>query len=127
MYYGVKTGGGHSESGAAGRAPGSAPELDPRLAEHAKIGTLRERATNRPSPVPGHSARFATRATCASADAGLMCGSRPLADPVTASAGIGAFGVNTNGALSSLKALISFTSSSPPPASLNRSRGADDS
>ena len=35
-------------------------------------------------------------------------------DAVTASAGIGAFGVNTNGALSSLKALISFTSSRSP-------------
>ena len=59
--------------------------------------------------------------------AGLMCGSRPLDDAVTASAATGTFGVKINGALSSLKALISFTSSRFPSAPLNRSRGTDDS
>ena len=64
---------------------------------------------------------------CISALAGLMCGSRPDAEAVTASGGIGAFAVNTNGVLSSLKALISFTSSRLPCASLNWSKGTDDS
>src|ERR1019366_524987 len=45
---------------------------------------------------------LATRAACARAESGLMCGSRPLPDAVTASAGIGAFALNNNGALSSL-------------------------
>ena len=45
----------------------------------------------------------------------------------TASGGIGAFAENSNGALSSLKALISFTSSRSPCESLNWSRGTDDS
>src|SRR5579871_6491232 len=70
---------------------------------------------------------LATRVACTRAETGLMCGSRPLPEAVTASAGIGAFGVNISGALSSLKALINFTSSRFPLASLNRSSGTDDS
>ena len=68
---------------------------------------------------------FATRAAWRSALRGLMCGSNPDAEAVTASAGIGAFAVNTQRALSSsLKALISFTSSRLPLASLNWSSGS---
>ncbi len=55
-----------------------------------------------------------------------MCGSRPDDDAVTASGGIGAFALNSNGVLSSLKAFISFTSSSSPFASLNWSSGIED-
>src|SRR5438128_8484063 len=68
---------------------------------------------------------LATRAAWTSAFAGLMCGSRPDDDAVTASGGIGAFALNSNSVLSSLKAFISFTSSSSPFASLNWSSGID--
>src|ERR1051325_7599564 len=70
---------------------------------------------------------FATLAACMSALAGLICGSRPEADPVTASAGIGALGVNTRGVLSLFRALIAFTSWRSPFASLNWPGGIDDS
>ena len=70
---------------------------------------------------------LATRGAWARAKSGLMCGSSPEPEPVTASAGIGAFAVNTSGALSLLKALISLTSSRAPLASLNWSSGTDDS
>ena len=90
-----------------------------RLAEKTKVASLRMLRDELCTCSIGMARALATRAACSSALRGLMCGSSPDAEAVTASAGIGVFGVNTNGAFSSLNALISFTSSRLPWASLN--------
>ncbi len=67
----------------------SSSTLTVRLAEEAEVAGL-DRSTRRgrgPRPRRGRGPA-ATRSTCSSAYAGLMCGSRPEAEAVTASAGI---------------------------------------